>query len=213
MPTTNPDQWLERVFGATGLDDLDALYAEWADTYDTDMLALGYLHPAVIAGLAGRHVADKRSAILDAGAGTGLIGEILGALGYTGLHGVDLSEPMLAKAKARGVYRDLRKAVLGEPLDFADAEMDAIVSTGVFTAGHAPASAFDELVRITKPGGVLIFTMSDVVWTDSGFEAKFREFERESRVRLIDTAGPYRPLPMSLTESDLTTRGLVYRVS
>jgi SAM-dependent methyltransferase len=60
---------------------------------------------------------------------------------------------MLGRARARGVYRELRRRALGDKLDFADEIFAAVVSFGVFTPGHAPASALDELVRITRPGG------------------------------------------------------------
>lgn len=212
MSTRNPDEWLQRVYGAKGRDEISDLYGEWAQTYDVDMLALGYLHPAVAAGLVGRHVADRNARILDAGVGTGLLGDILAALGYGRLSGIDLSEAMLAKAAQRGVYADLQRAVLGERLDIADDSIDAIVSTGVFTAGHAPASAFDELVRITRPGGVIVFTVSDVVWESGGFAAKFDDLNRQGLARLVDSAGPYRPLPTSHTESQLMTRAPVYQV-
>src|SRR5215217_8326125 len=70
--------------------------------------------------------------------------------GYRNLVGIDISDGMLARARERGVYADLRDQVLGETLDFADESFVAVVATGVFTAGHAPASAFIELLRVTR---------------------------------------------------------------
>ena len=58
------------------------------------------------------------AAILDAGVGTGAIGNMLSLLGYNNLSGLDMSEGMLAQARARGCYIDLRRGVLGETLDF-----------------------------------------------------------------------------------------------
>ena len=84
----------------------------------------------------------------------------LSILGYRNLAGIDMSEGMLAKARKRKVYSELRNRVLGKSLDFDDGAFAAVVTFGVFTPGHAPAVAFDELVRITRPGGHLIFTVS-----------------------------------------------------
>jgi SAM-dependent methyltransferase len=175
------------------------------------MQGIGYVHPAVIAGLVGRYVPNKTDAIFDAGVGTGTVGNILAIMGYGNLIGVDMSDGMLARAKARNIYTDLRNRVLGETLDFADASMTAIVSTGVFTTGHGPASAWDELTRITKRGGHLIFTVGTVVWQESGFAKKFEELCQRGLIAPVETTSVYHPMPYSPTESDFTTRAHVYR--
>ena len=173
MSGHSSDAWLEGVYHAKTQSDLIALYDGWAETYDADMQGIGYIHPAVIAGLVGRYVPNKTDAVFDAGVGTGTVGNILAIMGYSNLIGVDMSEGMLARAEARKIYADLRNRVLGEPLDFADGSMAAIVSTGVFTTGHGPANAWDELTRITRRGGHLIFTVGTVVWEEAGFAKKF----------------------------------------
>jgi predicted TPR repeat methyltransferase len=211
VPGHSSDAWLESVYHAKTRNDLVQLYDGWAETYDADMQAIGYVHPAVISGLVGRYVQNRPDAIFDAGVGTGTVGNILAIMGYANLVGVDMSEGMLAKAMARNIYADLRNRVLGEPMDFADASMAAIVSTGVFTSGHGPASAWDELVRITRSGGHLIFTVGTVVWLESGFEEKFAELCSKSLVEPVETTPVYHPMPFSPTESGFTTRAHVYR--
>ena len=108
------DEWLRRVFTAPERDELTAAYDAWAVRYEADMLAVGYMHPFVAAGLVGRHVRDRLTPILDAGTGSGLLGQVLAIMGYRHLAGLDMSEGMLAQAKARSVYTDLRCRVLGE---------------------------------------------------------------------------------------------------
>ena len=54
---------------------------------------------------------------------------------------------MLAEAERKGVYRSLVEARLGARLPYDGAAYDAVVSSGVLTTGHAPASSLDELVR------------------------------------------------------------------
>jgi predicted TPR repeat methyltransferase len=205
------DPWLEGVYHAKTRDGLVALYDGWAETYDADMQGVGYVHPAVMAGLVGRYVQNKSDAIFDAGVGTGTVGNILAIMGFSNLIGVDMSDGMLARAKARNIYADLRNRVLGETLDFETGSMAAIVSTGVFTTGHGPANAWDELTRITKASGHLIFTVGERVWKDAGFATKFDALIQEGLVDLIETTPIYHPMPYSPTESDFTTMARVYR--
>lgn len=209
MPSpTHTDKWLEEVFQSKDRVGLEALYDRWADTYDADLHRVGYLHLAVITGLVCRHVQRRDAAILDAGVGTGAIGSLLNLLDYNNLSGIDMSEGMLKKAAVRKVYGDLRKGILGEALDFVDGSFDAIISTGTFTQGHAPASAFDELVRVLEPGGVLIFTMGSMVWDENGFRSKL---ENLPQLKVVETTPLYCPMPFSPAENGLTTRAHVYR--
>lgn len=159
---------LKDVYAADG--DASALgrsYDGWAGDYDADMSGWGYRHPSVIAGMVGRHAPSTGTVILDAGCGTGVLGETLSVLGYGTIDGIDLSEGMLAVAGAKGCYRELKQQMLGEVLDFATGSYDVIVSSGVMTPGHAPASCLDELARILKPGGHMIVTITEQAWVDS----------------------------------------------
>jgi ubiquinone/menaquinone biosynthesis C-methylase UbiE len=211
LTRNSPDQWIDAVYRAQDRQSLQTAYDTWASTYDVDMLSTGYLHHAVMAGLVCRHAPRKDAAILDAGVGTGALGSLLNVLGYNNLSGLDLSEGMLAIAASRKCYADLRQATLGERLDFVDESFDAIISAGTFTEGHAPASAFDELVRILETDGVLMFTISTLVWDDKGFKTKLETLTRSGRLKLMETTPPYQPMPHSKTESHVTTRGYVYR--
>ncbi len=205
------DQRLESVYHASSREALAQSYDQWAETYDADMQGVGYVHPAVIVGLVARYVEKRDAMILDAGVGTGTIGQLLAILGYSNLIGIDMSDGMLAQAKARNIYAELKNQVLGETLDFVTGGMDCIVSTGTFTTGHAPAAAFNELVRITKSRGVLIFTVGTVVWEEAGFATKIAELVASGLIEEIATTAIYHPMPVSKTESGFTTRAHVVR--
>jgi predicted TPR repeat methyltransferase len=99
---------------------------------------------------------DRNARILDAGAGTGLLGVALAEDGFSRIDALDLSPAMLAVAERKGIYDSLVEARLGAPLPYDAATFDAVVSSGVLTTGHAPASSLDELVRITRPGGHVV---------------------------------------------------------
>jgi predicted TPR repeat methyltransferase len=205
------DHWIDQAYRAPDRDTLKATYDQWAQSYDADMLLTGYLHYAVLTGLICRHAARKDAAILDAGVGTGALGSLLNLLGYNNLSGIDMSEGMLAKAAERKCYSDLRQAVLGEKLDFVDESFDAIISTGTFTEGHAPASAFDELVRILETDGIMIFTIAAMVWDEKGFKDKLGGFVRAGVLKQVEVTPMYQPMPYSPAESHVTTRGYVYK--
>ncbi len=207
----NTDAWIDKAYRSADRNTLTKTYDTWAASYDADMLLTGYLHYAVLMGLVCRHVPRKDAAILDAGVGTGALGSLLNLLGYNNLSGLDISAGMLAKAAERKCYADLRQAVLGEKLDYVDNSFDAIVSTGTFTEGHAPASAFDELVRLLEPGGVMIFTISTLVWVDKGFKDTLDGFVKAGVLKLVEVTPVYQPMPYSPAESHVTTRGYVYR--
>ena len=205
------EQRLHDVYGATTPSTLTATYDAWAATYDADMLAIGYFHPAIIAALVTRYVKEPDAAILDAGVGTGSVGELLAILGYGNLSGLDMSQGMLGRAQQRNCYRDLQIGVLGETLNYADGQFAAIVSTGTFTAGHAPASAFDELARVTTPQGFLIFTVGVKVWKDQGFDVKLGGLVAAGALHRVGATPSYRPMPHSKTESDFEARAHVYQ--
>jgi SAM-dependent methyltransferase len=174
------------------------------------MAATGYLHWPVIVSLVARHVPRLDAAILDAGVGTGHTGSLLSLIGYNNLHGIDMSEAMLERARARKCYSGLQLGVLGEPLDYVDKSFDCVISTGTFTTGHAPAGAFDELVRVLEPGGHLIFTCGTQVWEENGFRAKLDGLVQAGQVASVSTTPIYRPMPFSETESGFTARAHVY---
>jgi SAM-dependent methyltransferase len=203
---------LEQVYGARSNDELRALYDDWAAAYDEDLRAFGYSYPPAIAGLVGRYVRERDAPILDAGAGTGIVGEVLSILGYTQLTGIDLSDGMLAVARTKGVYAELKNQTLGEPLDFADAGFAAVVSAGVLTTGHAPPSCLDELIRITRPGGHLIFTLSLPVYEEGGFKPKLEALTEQGLWRAVETTPTWCALPRARSESAVKARAHVFEV-
>ena len=205
------EQRLQQVFGATSISELSKTYDNWAVSYDEDMLQTGYAHPAIICGLISRYVTDVSAPVLDAGVGTGNVGQLLHTLGFSKLHGMDMSEGMLAIARARQIYQGLHCGVLGEALDFNSSSFAAILSTGTFTTGHAPASAFTELARILRPGGYLAFTVGEAVWQEGSFGAALAKLEAAGQLLPIWQSAPYRPMPHSKTEGHFKAIALVYQ--
>ncbi len=177
---------LERAYGLSSDADTHELYRDWAETYDKTMLeGLGYLSPRLVSRLLADHVSDKSVPVLDVGAGTGLAGQELAALGFTRIDAVDYSADMLAVAAGRAIYTNLIEADLTKPLDIADATYDAAVCTGTFTHGHVGPSCLAELFRIIAPGGLFAFSINTGVWIDGGFETELKRLEKSGVVRLV----------------------------
>ena len=211
MDLSDRSKWLQNVYAARNDEELAESYDAWAEDYDQDVLSFGYKIPAIMTGLIGRYIAPDSGKMLDAGAGTGILGEALVTLGNKNLVGIDLSQGMLEVAHIKGVYQSLHQMILGEHLDFPDNSFATTLSMGVFTQGHAPPESFDELIRITEPGGYIIFSVRDDVYLNQGFKEKQDILEKEGRWRLIEKTEPFQALPLG--DSEIHNRIFVYRVS
>jgi SAM-dependent methyltransferase len=176
------------VFEARNAEELAARYDEWAANYEVDMDDHG--GPSEAAAVVARYV-DPGARILDAGCGTGIPGQLLAARGYTRLEGLDLSAGMLREAAGKGCYTALHQHTLGDPLPFANASFDAVLSVGVFARAHAPARSFEELIRITRPGGHIIFTLRPEFYVATDFKATMTSLADTGKWRWLETTDPF----------------------
>ena len=87
------------------------LYNEWAKRYENDVGAWGYDAPERVALMLKEHCSSDQSVVvLDCGCGNGLHGKFLADQGFV-VDGIDLSTDMLALARARGCYRNLKNTI------------------------------------------------------------------------------------------------------
>jgi len=204
-------KWLHRVYSSQNIQELEERYDAWAEDYEQDLCSFGYKSPDVITCLIGRHVETQSGSILDAGAGTGILGEKLASCGYRSLTGIDLSQAMLDVADKKGVYKVLRQMVLGEHLDFPDDSFSAVVSMGVFTENHAPPESFDELIRITKPSGHIVFSVRSDTGLNKVYQEKQDALLNEGKWELVEETNAFQCLPEARPE--VLNQVFVYRVS
>ncbi len=183
---------LGSVYEAKSPEEIAALYDGWAGSYEAEMAQAGYRHPTICLALLARHLPKGAGPILDAGAGTGILGEWLAIAGYPEAEAIDLSEGMLAVAARKGVYRRLHRLALGQPLPFADGSFAGVVSAGVFTTGHVGSEGLDELVRICRPGGVIVLTVKTTLWT-GGFADHVAGFA--PTLSIAEQTEPYVSMP------------------
>ncbi|KAL4963754.1 class I SAM-dependent DNA methyltransferase [Aspergillus stella-maris] len=177
------------------------LYDEWAASYNKDLAeaSQNYVAPLLTAqtaiqanianiGSSSSQNATLKATVLDAGCGTGLVGEALAKNGSMVIDGADLSPPMLKIAKETGVYRDLILADLTQPVDRPDATYDIVTCCGTFTRGHVgPDPALREFIRVTKPGGVVVATVLNEIWVSGGYKDEVAKLEREGLAKVLST--------------------------
>jgi phosphatidylethanolamine/phosphatidyl-N-methylethanolamine N-methyltransferase len=145
-------------------------YARWAPVYD---LVFGAVFDR---GRKASIAAAERigGRILEVGVGTGLS---LPEYAWTNrLTGVDLSAPMLRKAKDRVAEHRLTNidalAVMdAQHLGFQDGAFDVVVAQYVITAVPDPEATLDEFVRVVRPGGEIILV--NHLGAETGLRATF----------------------------------------
>jgi phosphatidylethanolamine/phosphatidyl-N-methylethanolamine N-methyltransferase len=148
-------------------------YARWAPIYD---LVFGAVFDR---GRKASIAAAERigGRILEVGVGTGLS---LPEYAWTNrLTGVDLSAPMLRKAKARVAEHRLTNvdglAVMdAQHLGFQDGAFDVVVAQYVITAVPDPEATLDEFARVLKPGGEIILV--NHLGAESGLRSVFEQW-------------------------------------
>ncbi len=205
----NRIQW---VYSSTTDGELAERYDEWAKDYDSDLARdFAWLGPKTAVDVFTKYATDKDAFILDAGVGTGQVGELLAEMGYKNLEGLDLSKGMLAEARKRRIYRQLRLLRLGGPLGYPDNVFDAVISVGVMTVGHAPASSLDELVRVAKPGGYLVYTLRPDLYETDGFREKHAKLEAAGKWKLAEVTDPIQFLPIG--EPDITHQVWAFEIT
>ena len=96
----------------------------------------------------------KDMKILDAGAGSGAIGEMLKARGYTNVDALDISQEMLNLAATKNVYKKLICAPLKDTHmeEMETAKYDVLLCAGVIVYGQVKPGAIEECARFVKPG-------------------------------------------------------------
>ncbi|KAJ7372744.1 Methyltransferase domain [Desmophyllum pertusum] len=162
---------------------------------------------------------DKKNLkLLDLGCGTGLVGKILKEkFGFDNLVGLDVSEDMLEIAREKAIYNKfIYSYVTNERVDEIDnAEFDGVLASAVITPGQIKPSAFDEIIRWIKPGGIMCFNCRTDGYESEeyGYKAKFENFEIQKRWKLISNSdGDYYGGNYPAESGPLTSRVLVYRM-
>jgi len=175
--TNNMIPTIYKTLHVSNLDELKDLYKNWND-YENDVINLaGYVGHKVTTDTLFKYLKNKQSKILDAGCGTGLVGQILYKNNYKNIVGVDFSQEMIDRALKKNVYQSLSLCDLTKKLEFEDGSFDAIICAGTFTCGHVGPKALNEMVRITKNEGYICFTVRKQEWEAAPYESIIQSLE------------------------------------
>ncbi|MEL6234585.1 MAG: methyltransferase domain-containing protein [Pseudomonadota bacterium] len=184
-------KFLDSVYALDGVDATRALYSNWAASYDAEVGENGYVTPrrcaeALAAAVSGTDSRAQRGAqedadgglgapLLDIGCGTGLSGLAFAAAGFSTMDGSDLTEEMLGKARARGVYRRVWLADMNDDAPFEAGQYTHAAAVGLISPGHAPAGLIDAVMGALPSGGCFVFSLNDHALADPSFEGRVRE--------------------------------------
>jgi predicted TPR repeat methyltransferase len=135
-----------------------SLFDDYAEHFDDHLVkVLRYRAPGILAGFVDTVVQGRFDSALDLGCGTGLCGPLVKDK-VDRLTGVDLSLPMLNKARALGVYQRLAQSEMARFLQTTDETYDLVLSADVFIYAGDLEPIFAGVRRVMKTGGVFCFS-------------------------------------------------------
>jgi len=205
---STPELW-KATYEAETPEELNKAYSDWACEYDRDTCnVMGYVGPKVAAEILDQHLEDRDAKVLDAGCGTGLVGEVLKDMGYESIEAMDYSPDMICEAEKKAVYENVFQADMNKRLEVPDNVYDAIICVGTFTYAHVGPEAFEEMVRVTRPGGYICFTIRDGAYEEYGYRHKMLELEAENQWKLQEMRQEDY-----LTKEDVSARFCLYQVT
>ena len=126
--------------------------------------------------------------ILDAGCGSGR--NMIELSRYGTVTGIELSEPSVALARARGVGEVIAGSILELP--FAENSFELAVSLDVIEHLEDDLGALRELRRVLVPGGALLIAVPAYQWLWSGHDVinhHHRRYTRSSLRAVAEQAG------------------------
>lgn len=147
-----------------------------AEEYDRRMAEMGYQGPARAAEALAGLGADRSAALIEFGAGTGLVGQALRACGFTTLDGLEPSGPMLALARRKtGIYRTLYPCDWDAPLPVGPGQYRNAAAIGILAPGYAPAAVIDSGLALLPKDGLFVFSLSDLARGNPDYVGRIRE--------------------------------------
>src|SRR5712671_1247730 len=200
---------------------VERTFDSFAASFESKLERLSYRAPRLVAAML-EHAGVEPSKgldVLDAGCGTGLCGPLMTRYARR-LVGVDLSEGMLARAKAKNVYDELLKTELTDYLRDATAAFDLIVSSDTLVYFGDLHAVLETAAGALRPGGLVVFTLEHAIGCGDGVDYRLEQHGRYSH-----TEGYVRRLLVDLglqpeiahahlrMESGVPVAGLVIRAA
>lgn len=178
-----------RIYSVPGL--YEHVVQEQLQCRSPQVAAEGFLRAAARAGLQASSLT-----VLDIGAGTGLVGELLARAGVARIVGVDaLPAARAACMRDRpGVYDGylVGDLVAGNSelwTELREHDVGGLVSAGAFGGTHAPPAALVDALAILPPGAPVVFTI-DERWMNTsdpeGFGVAVRRLADQGNLEVVE---------------------------
>ena len=136
----------------------------------------------------------REAAIFDIGCGTGHLGKLLSAEGFTNIEGGDASQNFVDTVRASGWYQNSSVIWFGKGVENLPpamlAKYDIVMATGVFLDGHIPATGFDDAHAMTKSGGYFVTSIRRSYYENGeehGYKEKLDELEATGKLQIVKT--------------------------
>jgi predicted TPR repeat methyltransferase/thioredoxin-like negative regulator of GroEL len=157
MPGQNraPEEYVRTVFDG------------YADRFELHLISLGYSipgtirtvlqdHPKIVAGL-------SVGPVLDLGCGTGLVALAIGDLPLGPFTGIDLSPRMLAHARVKRLYAELREGDIIADLAAHEQHWPLIIAADVLCYFGALEDLLARVHQRLEPGGWFVFSVEKIL--------------------------------------------------
>jgi phosphatidylethanolamine/phosphatidyl-N-methylethanolamine N-methyltransferase len=161
---------------ALNREQIEKAYARWAPVYDVVFGRVFEQGRRASIDAAEKHCGANGGRILEVGVGTGI--SLPDYSRVNKIVGIDISAPMLRKARERVIEHNLTNveaiAVMdAKHLAVPDASFDVIVAQYVITAVPDPEATLDDFARVLKPGGEIILV--NHLGAETGFRKAFEQ--------------------------------------
>lgn len=188
------DTFLDKAYDLETPEDTQALYNDWAASYDAEVSTNGYATPGRVAKALADYLDDPAVPVLDFGCGTGLSGLALKLAGFDTIDGMDPNAEMLDLARGKDIYRSLTLMDIHDEAPIAQGSYNVIAAIGVIGTGAAPAMTLDLLMNALDPGGILAFSLNDHAIADPQYPARLNQWLDCGAARLkYQKYGPHLP--------------------
>ncbi len=186
---SNLNNIINRLVASTDNVETRDIYADWAESYDSDLEGYGYVAPQTGVDMLAELVPDRSAKIADIGCGTGRVGQLLAGLGYTHIEGGDYSPDMIAIARKLNCYSQLHTIDLTGPIPLENEAYDGAICIGVYSS-RFNQYFFPEMLRILKPNAPFVISVRPNYF---GGDVKLQLDKLEANQKITDLTHSEKP--------------------
>lgn len=180
------DDMLEALKSFSSPEEAKAHFDRWAPHYDADFLErFGYIAPSIVANAFTKDQVPRSCSILEAGCGTGLIGEELKKRGYLNLYGADFSDAMRAEAEKKNTYRRLIAADFTKRTSILDGVYDVVLAADCFGPGQCGPTHLPVLIRLVRRGGQIYILVETEFFERAKFADAIAGLEKQKQWNVV----------------------------